>query len=121
MATHNDIGKAGEKFAANFLKNKGYEILDENWVSGKAEVDIVALYLNTIIFIEVKTRSNIAFGQPEDFVTTAKQKMLEQAAQDYIEIMEFEGEVRFDVLSVLVDKKNNFNITHFEDAFWPYS
>ncbi len=121
MAVHNDIGKAGETAAVSFLIEKGYEILHENWTYGKAEVDIIALHANTIIFIEVKTRSSIAFGRPEDFVSTAKQKMLEQAAEAYIDIMTHKGEIRFDIISVLLTKNKQFNITHIEDAFWPYS
>ncbi len=121
MAIHNDRGKAGEKAAVQFLQEKGYEILDENWTFGKAEVDIVALHSNTIIFIEVKTRSSVAFGMPEDFVSLAKQRQLELASQAYIEIMDHQGEIRFDVIAVLLTKNNTFNINHIEDAFWPYT
>ena len=121
MAVHNDTGRAGEKAAAEFILQKGYEILDENWVSGKAEVDIIAYYAKTIIFIEVKTRSSEAFGYPEEFVSNAKQRLLEQAAQDYIEIMDHKGEIRFDIISVLLTPDKQFKITHIEDAFWPYS
>ncbi len=120
MAIHNDIGRAGEQAALQLLTNKGYEILEENWTHEKAEVDIIALHAKSIIFIEVKTRSSLAFGNPEEFVSVAKQKMLEQAAQAYIEIMDFNGEIRFDVISVLVIKDNQFKITHIKDAFWPY-
>lgn len=121
MAVHNETGKFGEEVAAKYLAHKGYEILDVNWVFGKAEVDIIAFYANTLIFIEVKTRSSVAFGSPEDFVSAAKQRMLEQAAQAYIEVMEREGEIRFDIISVLLTKDKQFKITHIEDAFWPYS
>jgi len=121
MAIHNDTGKAGEKAAAQFLVQKGYEILDENWVFRKSEVDIVALQSNTIIFIEVKTRSSIAFGMPEEFVSEAKQRQLELAAQAYIEIMDHKGEIRFDIVAVLLTKDNQFKINHIEDAFWPYA
>ena len=121
MAIHNDAGKAGEKAAVQFLQEKGYEILDENWTFGKDEVDIVALHSNTIIFIEVKTRSSVAFGMPEDFVSLAKQRQLELASAAYIEIMDHQGEIRFDVIAVLLTKNNMFNINHIEDAFWPYT
>lgn len=120
MAIHNDIGKAGEKAAITYLEKKGYEILEENWVTGKAEVDIIALYRNTIIFIEVKTRSSVTFGQPEDFVGPAKQKQLELAAQAYIEMRSHKGEIRFDIVSVLLTKDKHYNLNHIEDAFWPY-
>lgn len=121
MAIHNDTGKAGEKAAVRFLEQQGYEILDENWTYGKSEVDIVALQSNTIIFIEVKTRSSVAFGMPQDFVSAAKQRQLEKAAQAYIEIMDHKGEIRFDIVAVLITKDNQFKINHIEDAFWPYA
>lgn len=120
MAIHNDIGRDGELEAIKFLLQNGYEILDQNWVAGKAEVDIIAYKLNTIIFIEVKTRSSLAFGKPEEFVSTEKQRLLTNAAQTYIEVMEFEGEIRFDIISVILTKEKRFNINHIEDAFWFY-
>jgi putative endonuclease len=119
VAKHNDLGKQGEKLALDFLENKGYEILEENWCHGKAEVDLIAYIDRQIIFIEVKTRSSIAFGYPEEFVDNAKQKLLQYAADEYIELMNHQGEVRFDIISVLFDKQNNYTINHIEDAFWP--
>lgn len=119
MATHNDLGKRGEAIAADYLVEKGYELLEENWIHGKAEVDLI-VYLNSqLIFVEVKTRSSNAFGEPEDFVGTAKQKQMALAAEEYIELMDHEGEIRFDVVSILFNTENNYTITHIEDAFWP--
>lgn len=119
MATHTDLGKKGELIAAQFLIKNGYEILDENWVHGKAEVDLIAYLNQQIIFVEVKTRTSVAFGMPEDFVRNAKQKQMQLAANEYIEIMNHQGEVRFDIISVLFDKQNNYTINHIQDAFWP--
>jgi len=121
MAIHNDTGKAGEKAAVQFLVENGYRILAQNWTYGKAEVDIIALRSNTIIFIEVKTRSSVAFGLPEEFVDNAKQKRLVRLAQAYVEIMEHESEIRFDIVAVLLTKDKQFKINHIEDAFWPYA
>lgn len=119
MASHNDLGFKGEAVAKEFLIENGYEILDENWVHGKAEVDLI-VYLNSqIIFVEVKTRSSVAFGMPEDFVSNAKQKQMEYAANEYIELMNHKGEIRFDIISILFDKKEKYTIKHIEDAFWP--
>lgn len=120
MAIHNDTGRAGELAAVQFLEQKGYEILDENWTHGKCEVDIIAFKSNTIIFIEVKTRSSVAFGMPEDFVSDAKQKQLELASQAYIDIMDHQGEIRFDIIAIILTKDKQFKINHIEDAFWPY-
>lgn len=121
MAIHNDTGKAGEKAAVQFLIENGYEILAENWIYGKAEVDIIALHSNTLIFIEVKTRSSVAFGLPEEFVDAAKQKRLVRAAQAYIDLRKHEGEIRFDIMAVLLTQDEKFDITHIKDAFWPYA
>lgn len=119
MAQHNDLGKRGEALALSFLQQKGYEILEENWCHGKAEVDLIAYINKQIIFVEVKTRSAVAFGYPEDFVDNAKQRLLQFAAEEYIELMNHEGEIRFDIISVLFDKHDHFTINHIEDAFWP--
>lgn len=119
MATHNDLGKQGEALAKAFLEAAGYEILDENWVFGKAEIDLIAYKNKVIIFTEVKARSGTGFGLPEDFVDTRKQNLLAQAADEYIYLMNHNGEVRFDIISVLFDRNNNHTIKHIEDAFWP--
>lgn len=119
MAIHNDTGKKGEQVASLYLQQNGYEIMDENWVYNKAEVDLIAYYERQIIFVEVKTRTSIGFGMPEDFVTPAKQKLLEKAANEYIHLMNHQGEIRFDIISILFDKKENYTIKHIQDAFWP--
>ena len=119
MAQHNDLGKEGETIAKEFLEKNGYEILDENWVHGKAEVDLIAYLHRQIIFVEVKTRTSVAFGMPEDFVSEAKQKQMELAANEYIELMNHQGEIRFDIISILFDKQKKYTIKHIEDAFWP--
>ena len=119
MAQHNDLGRRGEVLAAQFLVDKGYEILDENWVHGKAEIDLIAYTKRQIVFVEVKTRTSVSFGMPEDFVSDAKQKQMELAANEYIELMNHQGEIRFDIISVLFDKQDKYTIKHIEDAFWP--
>ena len=119
MAIHNQTGKQGEQIANRYLQHKGYEILDENWVCGKAEIDIIALYNRQIVFVEVKTRTSTDFGMPEDFVTNAKQKQMELAANKYIELKEHAGEIRFDIIAVFLKADNTFQLKHIEDAFWP--
>jgi len=73
-ASHLISGKNGEDIARKFLLAKGYDILDENWRFEKAEIDLIAFFERKLIFIEVKTRSAIGFGQPETFVDKKKQK-----------------------------------------------
>ncbi len=120
MATHNELGFKGEAIAKEFLEKNGYEILDENWIHGKAEVDLIAYLNRQIIFVEVKTRTSAPYGMPEDFVSDAKQRQMELAASEYIELMNHQGEIRFDIISILFDKHNKYNLKHIEDAFWPF-
>lgn len=121
MASHNDFGKKGEQIAKLLLEQKGYEILDENWQHNKAEIDLIAYKDKTIIFIEVKTRSGCYFGEPEEFVDTKKQKLMTDAAEEYIYIMQHQGEIRFDIIAILLDKNlEKPEIKHIEDAFWNY-
>jgi putative endonuclease len=119
MATHNDLGQKGEAMAKAHLEATGYEIMDENWVFGKAEIDLIAYKNKIIIFTEVKTRTGNGFGEPEDFVDARKQRLLVEAADEYIYLMNHEGEVRFDIISILFDRNNNHILKHIEDAFWP--
>ena len=119
MATHNDLGRKGESLAKALLENAGYEILDENWTHGKAEIDLIAYKDSVIIFTEVKTRTGNSFGEPEDFVDNRKQKLLADAADEYIYLMNHQGEVRFDIIAILFDKTGNYILNHIEDAFWP--
>ncbi|MCJ8209295.1 YraN family protein [Mucilaginibacter sp. RS28] len=118
MAQHLDTGRRGELLAKNHLLSQGYEILDENWTHGKAEIDLIAYKDSVIIFTEVKTRTGTGFGEPEDFVDNRKQKLLVDAADEYIYLMNHQGEVRFDIISVLI-KGDHYTLKHIEDAFWP--
>lgn len=119
MAQHLELGRAGETLAKTHLENSGYEILDENWTHGKAEIDLIAYKDKVIIFAEVKTRTGIGFGLPEDFVDARKQKLLADAADEYIYLMNHQGDVRFDIIAILFDKDKNYILNHIEDAFWP--
>lgn len=119
MAQHLDLGRRGESLAKTFLEKSGYEILDENWTHGKCEVDLIAYKNSVIIFTEVKTRTGNGFGEPEDFVDTRKQRLLAEAADEYIYLMDHKGEVRFDIISILFDRNADYKLKHIEDAFWP--
>lgn len=119
MALHQELGKKGEQWARDYFLKNYYEILEENWTSGKAEIDLIVYQDSTLIFVEVKTRSGNAFGQPEDFVDSAKQKQMQLAAEDYIRLMEHQGEVRFDIFSILLSTNAEPVFKHIPDAFWP--
>ena len=91
-----------------FLEGLGYEILDENWTHGKAEIGLLANKDRVIIFTEVKTRTGNGFGEPEDVVDMRKQRLLAGATDEYIYLMDRQGEVRFDIISVLFDRNDNY-------------
>jgi putative endonuclease len=116
MAAHNDLGIKGETLAAKFLLNKQYLILETNWRWLKAEVDIIAQDANTIVFIEVKTRSSSTFMKPEEAVNMKKQKMLKDAAEAYCEANSIEMELRFDIISI-VKEAGKISIKHMISAF----
>lgn len=117
MAEHNNTGKKGEEMAATFLREKGMTILETNWRFGYLEADIIAKFEKTLVVIEVKTRKSNYFGEPESFVTKQKQKNLIRAANEYIERKNLDLEVRFDIISIVL---NDYNaIRHIEDAFYP--
>ncbi|PTR00924.1 putative endonuclease [Mucilaginibacter yixingensis] len=119
MPAHIELGKRGEQLARTHLEATGYEILDQNWTHAKAEIDIIAYKNGVIIFIEVKSRSYNYFGEPEDFVDRRKQRLLARAADEYIYLMNHQGEVRFDIVSVLFASDDSHKLKHIEDAFWP--
>ena len=118
MAVHNELGEKGETLAVALLQKKGYSILAENWRFGKNELDIVARIGDTMVFVEVKTRSTDVFGDPSKSVVKGKQKRTIQAANAYLDKFEIDLEARFDIISV-VTFGNKTNIDHMEDAFFP--
>jgi len=120
MATHNDLGKLGEELAAQYLMKNGYTILCRNFFFNKAEIDIIAQKEeNFIVMVEVKTRNNDFFGDPQSFVTPAKIKLLVKAANEYIISNELIAEVRFDIIAILKNKKEE-KLEHFENAFYHF-
>lgn len=118
MFKHNEIGTNGELLAVNFLKNKGFSILETNWRSGKKEIDIIAESEHSIIFIEVKTRSSFLFGYPEEAVTPQKKMLLKTAAADYFEQQKCTKAIRFDIIAILQKNRELPEIIHIEDAFF---
>lgn len=119
MAQHNDLGKKGEQVAVDYLLKKGYKIIERNYRFDKAEVDIIAKFEDTLAIIEVKTRSSIDFGNPQDFVNKKKIKLLVKAVDEYVTVSKLDVEVRFDIIAI-VNRKKGFEIEHLEDAFYHF-
>ncbi|KAB1156976.1 YraN family protein [Flavobacterium luteum] len=119
MAEHNELGKLGEALAVEFLQKKGYTILETNWTFQKAEIDIIAQKETILAVVEVKTRSSIDFGLPQDFVKPKKIQLLVKAVNEYVISNDLEVEVRFDIIA-LHKKGKKFIIEHLEDAFYHF-
>ncbi|MCX7729203.1 MAG: YraN family protein [Bacteroidia bacterium] len=112
-----DIGKEWESIASDYLKNKGYKILEQNWRFKHLEIDIIAEKDNFLIISEVKYRTYTTFGEPETFVNQQKQKFLMEAAHQYVLQKEIDKEIRFDIIAI-TKKNNHLHIHHIEDAFY---
>ena len=119
MAEHNVLGNFGEELAEDFLKQSGYTILETNWTFQKAEIDIIAQKANVLAVVEVKTRSSIEFGLPQDFVKPKKIQLLVKAVNEYIVSNDLDAEVRFDIIAIYKEDKI-YKIDHIEDAFYHF-
>jgi len=116
MAAHNELGKWGEDQAAEYLERKGYTIIERDWKSGRRDLDIVAQDGEVIVFVEVKTRRNSLFGQPEESVDYHKLQSLQQAINHYIKFRQIRQEIRFDIISVVGTIGTEPDIQHIQDV-----
>jgi len=116
MAQHNDTGNKAEEMAASFLTKKGYEILTRNYVFGKGEIDIVATKDNWLVFVEVRARSEVLHGFPEQTISKAKAGLIIKTAENYVFQKNWRGKIRFDIIAIIVGQ--NFEIRQFEDVFF---
>lgn len=117
MAEHNELGKLGEEMAADYLQKNNYKILQTNYTFQKAEIDIIAHKGNILAAVEVKTRSSVEYGLPQDFVKPKKIQLLVKAVNEYIIENDLDVEARFDIISIYKNGKA-FEIEHLEDAFF---
>ncbi|MBX2944268.1 MAG: YraN family protein [Cyclobacteriaceae bacterium] len=108
------IGKKGEDLAAEYLERKGYAVVARNFRFKHAEIDLIVKKNDWLLFVEVKTRSSSAFGEPESFVDGKKGRKIFEAAEEYIFANNWHGHIRFDIISVKLG--NPPEIRHFEDA-----
>lgn len=117
MAQHNYTGKKGEELAvAWFLKNN-YVILHQNWRHKHWEVDIIASRNGILHFIEVKTRTSLFFGYPEDNVGIKKIKYLIGASEEYLYLYPQWNRIQFDILSIILDRNDKVEYYLIEDVY----
>ncbi len=106
MAYRNELGKAGEKAAVEYLKASGYRILQTNFRCKLGEIDVIGMDGQYIAFVEVKTRTNSHYGFPAESINLKKQKTMIKVAQTYMAFKKlFNTNFRFDVVEVMMDNK----------------
>jgi len=111
------LGPRGEALAWNFLRKRGYTLLEKNYRTRFGEIDVIARKQGALVFVEVKTRRNASFGFPEEAVDRRKQAKMIQCAQAYLQAKGLEDRpARFDVLSVIWDGKNEPQFSLLEDT-----
>lgn len=112
-----ELGKKGEEIALRFLKMNGYRILEKNYVCKMGEMDIIAKEKDTLVFIEVKTRTSTEFGPPQLAVNSRKQRQLSKVALNYLNEKRLKDvKARFDVVAILLRQKGE-EIELIRDAF----
>jgi len=110
-------GKIGEDIAIDFLKKKGYKIIERNYNCVFGEVDIVALDSGNIVFVEVKSRRSEYFGDPTDAVDFNKQKKISKIALNYLNEKRLDNhDARFDVIAIKLSPSGN-TVELIENAF----
>ncbi len=99
--TRQKFGEQGESLAVWFLKKKGYKILEQNYRTKLGEIDIIAREKKTIVFVEVKSRKSIRYGNPKWAVTAKKQRTISMVALSYLKATnQSDSRARFDVVAI---------------------
>lgn len=119
MAAHNDLGKWGESKAAEYLEQKGYKVLERNWHIGHRDLDIVALDGAELAIVEVKTRRNALFMEPEQAVDWKKIRSLTISANTFVKAHHISIPIRFDIITVIGTGDDDYQIRHIKNAFLP--
>ena len=120
FAMHLQLAEQGEDWAQRFIQEMGWTVVARNYrrKGGRGEIDLVAVEGETLVFVEVKTRSSSQTSEPERAVDRAKEKLLGRTAEEYMRMASVEGmSVRFDVISLVLGEQTK--VEYFRDAFYP--
>ena len=113
-----ELGKKGELIAEEFLIKNEYKIICKNFYTKKGEIDIIVQKDNEIIFVEVKTRTNLKFGTPAMAINYTKKKYIKLSAKIFLYLNQDikYSSIRFDVIEVFI-KNDKYIINHIKNAF----
>lgn len=114
----NPVAVLGEDAACSYLQNKGYRILERNFRKGYGEIDIIAQNQDTLVFIEVKTRTSSKYGTPFDAISSGKLHQIIKAAKYYKYILrpELPDSLRIDAIGVIAWENEVVSIEHLENV-----
>ena len=116
MAWHNKVGETGEQLAKEYLQQQNYKIVEQNFESKFAEIDLIAKDEQQLVFVEVRTKTGEDFGRPEQTIGQRKKRKLQQNVKHYLKYSDYNGPHRIDVIGVLLDKKyNKQDLRHFKN------
>ncbi len=112
------LGKKGEELAVHFLQQHGFSIITRNYRQKSGEIDIIAKEGECLVFVEVKTRNSLQYGQPFEAVTGRKQMQLSKIALDYLTRNNLlDHTCRFDVVSIVINTNDKTTIEHLPNCF----
>tara|TARA_Y100000310_G_scaffold96282_1_gene94037 strand:- start:4173 stop:4544 length:372 start_codon:yes stop_codon:yes gene_type:complete len=112
----NTIGKEGEDVAKKYLESKGYTIVERNYKTKRAEIDIIARHKNELIFVEVRTKHHEQFGTPEETIDYQKRMKLQRNAAAFVHRVKYNGSYRIDAVCLVIDREKGLQrIDHYEN------
>jgi putative endonuclease len=118
VSSHLLRGLKGERIACRFLMRQGFDILARRYRSSSGELDIIAFEKETLVFVEVKTRSSLRFGEPWEFVDWRKQHFIRRTAEEFIAAHKMDTYTyRFDIVSVVIPDGSKVEVRLFRNAF----
>jgi putative endonuclease len=112
-----ELGRAGEKAAADLLRARGYEVVGAGFLARRGELDLVCRRGDELVVVEVKTRSSDAFGTPLEAVGVRKRRALLAAAAEYRALAEWRGPIRYAVVGLTVQQDGRLDAELHEDVF----
>ncbi|MHB1172193.1 MAG: YraN family protein [Lacisediminihabitans sp.] len=118
MAAKDRLGERGEALAASFLVQAGYEIVERNWRCAQGEIDLVARDGDETVFVEVKTRSSVAYGHPLEAITVQKLARLRRLAAAWCEAQPgSHNRIRIDAIAIVAPSVGPPQVEHLRRVF----
>jgi putative endonuclease len=112
-----ELGKAGEKAAADLLRKRGYVVVGAGFLARRGELDLVCRRGKELVVVEVKTRTDDSFGTPSEAVGSRKRRALMSAAAEYRALAEWRGPIRYAVVGITLERDGGFKAELIEDPF----